>query len=563
MLLNPFRLLVLCTRLSFSVSIIQKDRFIAERRLLRRPNASYISSTGERVRGAKTGNQVALANRLANWIEYNRLGKLNLFVSISNFVLLFYFAVNSILYSIFSSERNPQTDEYESLVLRHLESIYIIDFFNRFSISTWLNALVALQLVGFLLHIARSFCRSLENSKINRYRYKQMNIIELDMAYLDSFETDWRGWLRFLLDYDKHKCDFFAASSMKRELMMKKVARKLSWASKIDRFYYVNQISFDSCHDQKKYFQLRQGSEKTSDEQSSEDSAKQVATGKRKSYMSQAEMFGGFRYLARPVHRVDPKHLGILLVLTIIMNITIIFALIFSIIISVVIGLIDEKKSISDFTLFTLIGYLATHSKLAISTIERWLLCGVYIANIYEHSLMLSSLLSSYSRYSKVSRMLDKAIQFSYTCKYLRTTSAQRNASRVMSTLNSIVISFNDCDGAKEDDREGYLNDDYLLRFNDNLNCLIDLILVLLNELDDLKKFYSVIINSSILLGVVGTVLMLNCAVESKTTLDYLMSTMFSLPSWAPMVVLLFMAATSEMTVSINEELIRDSHLIN
>lgn len=97
-----------------------------------------------------------------------------------------------------------------------------------------------------------------------------------------------------------------------------------------------------------------------------------------------------------------------------------------------------------------------------------------------------------------------------------------------------------------------HVNKSALDEFNDDLMYLIDLIYVVVTELNDLKSYFTFYLNLNILFGAAGSAFTFAILVDQSTKDDLVLIILVSFINIVPLINALFMAASSEGSVSTN-----------
>lgn len=572
MIFNIFAVLILCCYFNQSIDFVHYRRFTSERRLARQPTID--------VGGTRTRLKSSLGplDRFICWINYNQVGFLQ-FVSYSlNVIFLMITLIKSSVYALFPVERNPITDLYVHEVPRFLESIYLVDLFNKLERGTMLNRLVAVQAVHFLLLRFRSIQLSFRKAEMNRGRYHKLNIVDINMSYLHVFRTSFRGWIKFLMEGGKHECDHFNALSSERGQKMKMLLRRLKRADRIDRIYYVNQIDFDECYLKRKDFVLDQS--KTSRDDQCEISSNTPPSNR----LTWKRAFGCEkkpRFVPRPFHRLDPRHLFGVTCLYL-FNSSLVFGLSSIALYGFYVVGLREKLSPSN-------GQPKLDARFLIFLVQRWMFVILYGMNAYDHGLMCYNTFLSYSRANKVWRMLDREISFQRYhvvrfAQFLHEKNLTVNDESLrltiqdpkpaQTTLGGRFLSntfhgyphrtqhdvyrtsrdltrISEVEQNKLDYRRNFIPESDIIETNQNIDHIIDLIGVLLDELSDLKSSFTLFVSTAILFGTCGAAITFTLVLELREPHEVILVHVYNLVSVAPMIIALLMAAVGELSVGI------------
>lgn len=477
---TPF--IYIASNLNVSFDILQRKRFVEERRRHwrlqesknkrdRRTNASRLITRDTQHPSAesKTSNRSVFAkfkDQIQWALDYNQTGYLHLVLVAINITILFQQMIVSFIYSTLSWERNSVTNEYENPVLYVLESLILINFFEKLEKGRILNRLLALICVQYLILRLRSIHRRFQNAKINRHQYNKVNIVQVNMAYASELNTDLRGWLRFLIGTETHKCKTPFVLETSQGRLMKKLSSKLKKFDKIDRLYYFNLIDFDGCHASQKIFRdydaqagaKHQSSDRMdqqvtelqnidigSREGSETASTSTVIWRKLKSWFI-IEAPDRLPYLPKPKHRVDPTHLRALALYYI--GTTLFIVTILCIFIGAIIAKELESSSLNNqresiwSTWWNAFKFLLQQPKYLIGAGSGSLTICVLAVNAYDNGLMAYSSILCYSRSDKVVKMLETENQFHRQlirgfCVYLDNKNIKLHDSDFLSARNT------------------------------------------------------------------------------------------------------------------------------
>lgn len=578
MIFNIFGANIVCCYINQSIDFVRDGRFTRERRQARQQPID--------LGGTRTQFSPQLDSRLGPihgficWLKYNQVGFLQLVSFSLNVLLLIITAIKSSVYALYPAERNSVTDAYIHGVPRFLESIYLVDLFNKLERGTMLNRLVAIQAFHFLVLRFRSFQLSFRKAEINRIRYSKMNIVDMNMSYLLALKESFRGWVKFLIEMGKHKCDQHNALSSKRGKKMKLLLRSLKMADRIDRIYYINQIDFDECYHKRKQFAIDRSKTPENDQRvlSSDTSSSNRLTSKRVLGFDNKKRI---RFLPRPYHRLDPRHLcGVTWLY--LFNSSLVFELCSIAMFSFyVVGMRERLSPLS--------GQSILDAKFCIFLLQRWLFVILYGMNAFDHGLMCYNTFLSYSRANKVWRMLDKEISFQryhvvrfarflhkknlslndelfYSTIQDRRTILSSTGERILSNTSHRyphraqhdiyrslrnLTRISDIEQNKLEYRRNFIPESDIMETNQNIDHIVDLIGVLLDELADIKNSFTLFVSTAIIFGACGAAITFTSVLERRELHEVILVHVYNVVSVVPMIIALLMAAVGEMTVGI------------
>lgn len=272
MRLKSFRLLTIIIRnINWSTNFVQFERFKRERcEVIDRATDNNndvdsdsdldsdqectICSECEDRRDKKCSNREedskhgkGLINDLIWLLECNQNGLMQLLLYFLHLLLLAIQVFISFSYSSFPTTRDPTTNEFTSPWLRYSEMMALNDPIHGFDSRGRYNRLLGLVACQCLILRVSAFLSRLKTSKANRYRYKEINIVDIEFGYASEIRCSYMDTLRSFFQLLNHEC--FIATSLsganRRETL--EFNSKVRCLSKMDRIYYYNQIDFNRC----------------------------------------------------------------------------------------------------------------------------------------------------------------------------------------------------------------------------------------------------------------------------------------------------------------------------
>lgn len=597
MLFNIFRPVVIISYYyNLTASIIQHDRFHNERRRQAKDPHSYHPETTvnqdlERDVSRAKGNQSMLRGFIDDLKHMQDYNQHNLIFFFQNIVCLSGALFYTALFSFLPIDRDPLTNEYENPLLRFTELVQFPNFLTKSKKTFIFNQLLALLLSQYLFLRIRSFMVQFKLAKSNRYRYRKMNIVEINQSYAAQIYSSLLGWLKLTFDFNQHKCQLPGPLIRERRLAQKNTNPKLRELSQIYSSYFINAIDFDSCF---AGWGIQVGLKGRQD--------CQPLNYPKKTYDSQRDEFEQILelklernnyFIAEPAHRMDLPDLGAMLRIYLFASFSVLCVMIMGLIAYLNIGFSDQDCSdlLSCFTDIMLVS-----PKLIFGTVGATIIVLNIGLNAYDNgSLAYYSLLCS-SRTNKVIKMIERENRFhSYHIArfWLSEEKFRENLWKDASTLE-LLSRFNlgSCfranpdyralealakqprdlfppnnEGAESNEYERYhsanlfeskasqyrinrINHNQLEDFNANIDYLVDLVQILQNELDDLKKRLTIQMNLNIFFGSLATAVVFALLTSTISASEFMLTSALGVLSFFPMVYSLFMAATSERSVS-------------
>lgn len=526
--------------------------------------------------------------------------------------------IKSIIYSTFSTERDFSTHEYQDPVLKFLESYYYRDYFDKFQKSRAFNRLITLILTHYLILRLRYFYLRFEGSKLNRNKYQKLNIVQLNMSYANELETNFSGLFKMIIEFSQHQCDFKSAHIIKWTNSMKNLTKRLRNHKKIDRLYYFNQIDFNHCYRNHKLINLDKYSRFDGENNNIKFSIIDFFKKKFSFRVARARNF-----ISKPTDRVDPRHLVWLII---VYYVAILLGGLIVVTSTIALTYAEFEAAGLDFNdLSGTIGKASNeyHKRpgLLINIFEGFSLLVIIAINIFDNALITYSAVLAHSRADKVKRLLLNELNFrqSKLEKFCLILSNYQQLStmdeyKIMNCLNSgeNYISNNSTISHKQPRIEetknslfekwiNYYEFDHdkqvaeirqipkidmlplhevlirhykteidkqsLKQFNNNINYILDLIEILQLELNDMKCYFTASLNLAIIFGTVGLSVAISLLSTTRSYHEIILASNAVLVNAVPIVHALFMAASTERSVSLLMYLVdpfemRESYLI-
>lgn len=611
--------------MNYSISLVQYKRFRRERRLALKVNRKsclryyeteddtdgYKSNENENEneRSLKETNSSGIIDDIKWMLEFNQKGLMHLILYLIHIFILVIQIIESFVYTTFPLDRDPVTNKFISYWPNFCESIHLYDL-NSLGAE---NDILPFRLLGiislhYLLLRLRAIYLKIETAKINKYRYKKINIVHLNSSFVNEFRFTIKEWIDFTINNSKHNCkqnEALRGESRRRLLEFNKKIRDLET---IDRFYYFNQIDFISCSRDSHYLDEYIKKIKNLNNNSGQKMENQISW---MQYIFSVNLPNSISYVPQPLFRVDVNYVTQIIYIFSALTITMIFvAIIYLVIITY---LILYATSSHETPLEKL-----SQARYVIGIINLYLTIIMITFNSYDNGLLIYSVITLLSRSRKVIMLLKKESDFNRFhliefCKFvnrnrftfrhrhvdkfnqknilikrsmslhksffetnaLRRSSIFEKSDRMSSILalenynkiNSILHSqetssmsqfnkeysnFNDALEFHET-TERYrqsLNKQKLEYYNENLDYLVDLIEVLRCEFRDLQSFYSTFLNITIIFSTVGLSVALAIIINATDLTSTVLGILGGIANLLPMMVTLSIGATSEGIVS-------------
>lgn len=532
-----------------------------------------------------------------NWmLEHNQKGFMSLiFITFHIFCLLRQ-VLRSSLYGFCPKTRDMNTGKFENYWLNLAETYYIFDFIHKIDKYGIINRFVAFSALQFLIMRVRAFVMRIKSAKINKYQYNEISIVDMDFGYANEIQLSLKGYFKFLSNLFGHKCQASKELSGPNRGAILEFNRKMKLLSKLDSNRYYNQISFTECYNDSdclEDYKKKIDSIKIKHEQ--EHSSRNTIS--RFNYIFNLNLPNRINYVGIPGHRLDPVHLAWIFALNMITGVGALIAFIIICTTLAFIGLADfddlgniqmvRWEKFGDFTfLFALF--------------EHCLASALFVVNIFDCGVLPFSAINSYSRCTKVSKLLWEEVNiyrkyltdfanFHYNynntlelrkryllhldqndwSNYINESNSDNlscssslfgsnNPSFIHKPLVEIASIVNSGDNG--DDSISFhlllkyyrsrVDEKKILRFNENLDYIMDLIEVLQYELVDHKKVFTTYLNINLIFGTFASSIALCSIIGSKDISTTIMSIAEIIVGAIPLVYTLSIGAFSEGAVS-------------
>lgn len=239
-----------------TVSFVDFQRFNRERReVLMFNSKSYEEQeqqrqqVAEKQRLEEKNRKKGFFNDLLWMLEYNQNGFMQLIICLVHILLLVSQVITSFLYISLPTDQDPVTGELINPVLRYAEYLYMTSFVHKIDLDGRYNLLIGLSTLQFLIIRLRALILRFKKAKTNRYQYKDLNIIEFDAGYGNEARYSHLELIKVFWDaFKNHECaenDLLSNCKTRKEIF--EFNRKVRCLSKIDKIYYYNQIDFNRC----------------------------------------------------------------------------------------------------------------------------------------------------------------------------------------------------------------------------------------------------------------------------------------------------------------------------
>lgn len=533
-------------------------------------------------------------------LEYNQNGLMQLIIYIINISYIAIQTITCFLYSTFPTNRHPITQEFINPWLRYADKFALTDFIHEFDPKGRYNRILGILACQCLILRLRAFYSRLKTAKANRYRYKEINIVEIEYAYAEEHRLSQRKALSSSLGAFGHKCNTQNSLSGRARKRTLEFNRKVRCLDKIDRLYYYNQIDFNDCS--RGSVEVFAGYNKQIKEIDEEPLTKRLR-GKRNSndndygnysdndnktkltwfqYLTSFNLPNKVSYIAMPEQRIEFRHTFFFY-----------FGYLFGV------TLISAVILLSCATL----SYLAvihwngrSTFALTLYLIRSNLTIAFIILAVYDSTLLGICLVIFLSRASKIVKLLENQIEFyryhlrqvskiiesnqqyiDFKTNFLnlpnistgfrkRFKDREKFSQNKDSSLNRSEFSFirkhhsikNALTYAKissvDDVISIYkrsLHQSDVVHFNENIDYLLDLIEVIQFELSDHKRFFTLLLDVNVIFGTLGCSISIGVFAEASDTIGYVVTFMAFMSFLTPMLFSLSIGASSEAAVSI------------
>lgn len=548
-----------------------------------------------------------LPPNIAWMLEYNRDRWIFLVIVAVHLSILVYQVVKSAVYASISNERNPDNDEFINPIVRYLEANYFIDLFRHYKRCRILNRAGFLLSLQFLILRLRCLRERYRTASVNKYQYRRLNVVQMHMATAEQFYTSLRGWFELIRFALTANCDHNSERAYRQKALMKRLHASLRHAGKIDKVYYFNQIEFDACFQHKYYFR-----DYPSKLPKLKRAAKGWRLLRNKlTYLLAVKHADDRPHVALPIYRAEPFDWAIL-VIAYTTGLMVMIAILISAIIHIwTKELVGLQVDFENFDFNQLVSKLSASPRSRVTMIEACLTFVIIAFNVFDNALLAYSSMLCHSRVKKVIKLIKNQVAFHRAhlhrfCLFLdqrkvdTSSRLQYLGSRPLRgphldkyyDSDSNVLESNpelELDGligafvhklqdnnpqwtsinlrrppkvvalAQDeahqialsiDEYRVQVNEAAIVEFNDDLIYLVDLIYVLETELNDLKTHFTFYLNLNILFGAAGSALTFAILVDPTAEDDLVLVSLVSFINVVPLVNALFMAASSEGSVS-------------
>lgn len=95
--------------------------------------------------------------------------------------------------------------------------------------------MITLILSHFFILRMRYIYLRYQAAKTNRFSYKKLNIVQMNMSHADTLKTNFTDLFRIVINFSHHKCDYESKHVIKWMNSMKKLTERLRSYDKTDR----------------------------------------------------------------------------------------------------------------------------------------------------------------------------------------------------------------------------------------------------------------------------------------------------------------------------------------
>lgn len=551
--------------LNLSTDILQHARFRRERRQSRNCLPSTKLDDHTRPNGSKPS---PLSGRLSHLLRYHDNGFLCLLFTILRLSANILGLISQSMYCFLPLDRDPLTDDYLNPMLRTMERMFIYNYFDQCHIF---NKLFALHLLQTMLMYSRNVHLKIKNSQINRFKYEEVNIVQVDIAFAHEIYSNLRGWFSIMLSLGQHECRTRSYLQSERGKAMKSLSEKLKKSDKIDRLYYYNQIEFDDCY--KSWdIHVRTQSQETGKSRDNQDF-------RWYDHLLYFNLPGRRMFAPEPGHRMDPIEMSILLIFYV--------AGTAFVLILVVIGYLSyfslcEASHVKSRLLTVLIGNSLFFVPIAMNSFDCGLVCFCSLlrqSRARKLTNMLATEMEAYRSLVEVFWLTVGKYNEQTSCRgesnlnFLAEHSRARqdcgpkyNSTSTDYHVCSLICIRNNHEASRSsvpdqiehslledsiDNFKRHIGERRLQEINSNISYLLNILSVLQNEHSDLRKNFTNYLNMNLIFSI-------PCLAFSFTVITTLASSLAEIylalvlacVSSIPMVICMFLGATSERSVS-------------
>lgn len=600
--------------LNFTVSLVQYERFKRERELEAMRCELYIKGGDsecypeDEVSINKTQQEkTSFFDDVRFMLEYNENGFLQMVIFVAHLFFLVLQILQSIIFSVRPTNRDPETKEFVDPYLRIAERLLIVDFLHEFDPKGLFNKLLAFMLLQYLLLRIRAFYIRLKKSKLNRHQYTSLNIVDFELNYALAFSIKLFDCASEIVKAYKHTCRISETLSNKNRRATLEFAKRARQGGRIDCIYQHNLINFNGCFktitvldlykqkaallDQEltfKGFNHRLNKGITREKLAILEKVDQQERRKKvdpHNFLFHIDFPGKIGYVSSPIHKIDPLY-GFLLIF--IYGVGTTFAVFSYCITCTVLSWLAFLVRNGDIdTTFTTLKYLT--KPLFISGLIRvHLLLGIILINLYEWALCAYSSVNALSRSEKIVKLLKKEIEFcrshkrnfrtlyqhqmlaSNMYRRLFRTDFKRKSrqyaqfkpsikrleyiSRVreeqccsLHIQNADYVEF--CDFIETYRKS--VSETKLRHHNENLDYLLGLVTVVKCEFDDRRDYFTTYLNLNLVFSCATCSLAIAMSLTAEGIVEMLLAFSGGFLSCVPMIFSLALGVSSEIAVSI------------
>lgn len=475
------------------------------------------------------------------------------------------------LYATLSIVRDPLTNEFKNPILKYGEMFLLVNFLSKSRRNYIFNQLVSLLLAQFLVTRVRYFFRQLNIARINRYCYKKINIIDINLSYVMRFGVNLSDWLKLSLNFNPDSCPLTRSVIRERRLALKRLQSETQKFSRFDLVYFHNAIDFDCCFE---ILEINMFKQKDKDYGSSD--------------------HDNHRFIPKMTHRLSPSELGVMIRVFVTATQGVVLIMLTGFSAYVDFGMSDQECT----TFINCFLHLLQKPRLLFATVGGFAIILLICLNAFDNGLLAYYSMLCTSRTQRVLSMIRVESEFHsehIDTFWLGANKVRENLWENVSTLD-LLFGF-DLPGSNTDNSQvrlfchdisrvlkssssvksntgppprryrphffGNLLEDKLYdyrnkrigsvrmeEFNANIDYFIDLILVLQKELNDLKSFLTFQLNLNIAIGTLVTAIAFAILTNDINSAELRLTFALGFAGFFPMVYSLWMAATFEQCVS-------------
>lgn len=359
-----------------------------------------------------------LISDIAWMLEYNQNGLMSLIIFVAHIIILILQIFKSICFISFPTDKDPNTGEFLNPWLKFCDSIYLTELTHTLEFGAACSQLfLVISLQSLVLRI-RAFYIKLKTAKINKDKYRKLDVVQLNLAYINEVKYTFREYFFDFIQSFRHQCK--AGDSLfepKSRIEALKLNRKLRKSSKIVKYVMYNQINFEPCYSNDYPSYLEEYRKKTElcdielIESLKSSNFKRINSKHKEpkvgwlEYIFRIDLPNKLSYIPYPLYRIDRDH-GVL------MNLFYIIGSIFFMFLILLSWLAAIYLAYENYVNFKLTYKCKpSMSRTIICTLLTCAASFLVAASVFDSGLLSYSAIVLYSRSLKVIKMLEKEVE--------------------------------------------------------------------------------------------------------------------------------------------------------